>query len=224
MEKARSLAERIGIPLEVIETREMDNPDYVKNDPDRCFHCKNALVDALEAVAEKYGGRHRHLVYGANADDTGDYRPGMSAADERGMRAPLMEAGLTKAEVRELSRRWDLPTWNDPASACLSSRIPYGIPVTDEVLSMVDRGEAFLKGLGFSQLRVRHHEKIARIEVPAEEMARFFSSGLHLEVVERLKEIGYTYVTLDLQGFRSGSLNESLSGALMGIEAAQTDS
>ena len=224
MEKARSLAERIGIRLEVIETREMENPDYVKNGPDRCFHCKNALVDALEAVVDRYGGRHRHLVYGANADDTGDYRPGMTAAGSRGVRAPLLEAGMTKEEVRELSRRWDLPTWNEPASACLSSRIPYGIPVTEEALSMVDRGEAFLKGLGFSQVRVRHHEQIARIEVPSDQMDLFLSNGLHQKAVERLKEIGYTYVTLDLQGFRSGSLNESLPGPLLGIETAEIDS
>ena len=140
------------------------------------------------------------------------------------MRAPLMDAGMTKEEVRELSRRWDLPTWNDPASACLSSRIPYGIPVTKEALSMVDRGEAFLKGLGFSQVRVRHHEQVARIELPSDEMARLLSGGLQEEAVERLKEIGYTYVTLDLQGFRSGSLNETLPGPLLGIETADPGS
>ncbi len=189
LEKARGLAEQIGIRLEVVHTDEMADPNYVRNAPDRCYHCKAALAGKLEEVARRYGDRYPCLVYGAIADDAGDYRPGMSAAEERGVRAPIKEAGMTKAEVRALSRRWGLPTWNQPASACLSSRIPYGIPVTGEALQMVDRSEAFLKTLGFRQVRVRHHQDIARIEVPAEDMARFFENGTDMRAVEKLKEI-----------------------------------
>ena len=218
LENARALAAQIGIRLAVVHTTEMDDPNYVRNAPDRCYHCKSALADKLEEVARQYGDRYA-LVYGAIADDTGDYRPGMTAAGERGMRAPMKEVGMTKAEVRALSRRWGLPTWNQPASACLSSRIPYGIPVTAAALSMVDRSEAFLKALGFRQVRVRHHEDMARIEVAPEEMARFLEDGTNQRVAERLKEIGYKYVALDLQGYRTGSLNEALPEAqLLGIQ------
>lgn len=218
LENARALAAQIGIRLEVVHTAEMDDPNYVRNAPDRCYYCKSALADKLEGVARQYGDRYA-LVYGAIADDVGDYRPGMTAAGERGMRAPMKEAGMTKAEVRALSRRWGLPTWDQPASACLSSRIPYGIPVTAAALSMVDRSEAYLKALGFQQVRVRHHEDIARIEVAPDEMARFLEGGTNQQVAERLKEIGYKYVALDLQGYRTGSLNEVLPEAqLLGIQ------
>ena len=209
LENARALADRIGISMEVVHTREMENPDYVKNEPDRCYHCKTALADKLDEVIEKYGGRYRFLVYGAIADDVGDFRPGMTAARDRGVRAPMVEVGLTKVDIRLLSRNWELPTWDRPASACLSSRISYGTPVTAEALSMVDRAEAYLKTLGFSLVRVRHHDDIARIEVSPEEIGRFFLDGLVDRVVARLKEIGYRYVTLDMQGYRSGSLNET---------------
>ncbi len=210
LENAQALAARIGISMEVVHTREMENPDYVKNEPDRCYHCKTALADKLDEVLEEYGGRHRFLIYGAIADDVGDFRPGMKAARDRGVRAPMVEVGLTKEDIRLLSRTWGLPTWDQPASACLSSRISYGTPVTVEALSMVDRAEAFLKTLGFSLVRVRHHDDIARIEVPPGEVARFFLEGLVDRVVARLKEIGYRYVTVDMQGYRSGSLNETL--------------
>ncbi len=210
LENARALAARIGIAMEVVHTREMENPDYVKNESDRCYHCKTALADELDDVLLKYGGRYRFLIYGAIADDVGDFRPGMKAASDRGVRAPMVEVGMTKEEIRLLSRTWDLPTWDHPASACLSSRISYGTPVTEEALSMVDRAEAFLKTLGFSLVRVRHHDEIARIEVPAAEIGRFFEEGLVDRVVARLKEIGYRYVTVDMQGYRSGSLNETL--------------
>ena len=210
LENARSLTRRIGIRHEVIMTSEMENPDYVRNAPDRCYHCKSALADKLEEIQKACGDRYRHLVYGANLDDTGDYRPGMQAAESRGMRAPLQEAEMTKADIRELSRRYGLPTWDQPAAACLSSRIPYGTPVTAEALSMVDRAESFLRSAGFRQVRVRHHEKIARMEVPAEDLPRFFEDGLNERVSARLKEIGYTYVTLDLMGYRTGSLNEAI--------------
>ncbi len=210
LENAQVLARQIGIRHEIVTTREMQNPDYVRNAPDRCYHCKTELVDKLEEIQKRYEGQYSHLVYGANLDDVGDFRPGMKAAESRGVRAPLKEAGLTKADIRVLSRQWDLPTWDQPAAACLSSRIPYGTPVTAEALSMIDRAEAFLRSLGFRQVRVRHHEKIARIEVPAGDLPRFFENGLNEQVSARLREIGYTYVTLDLLGYRTGSLNEAI--------------
>ncbi len=218
LENAQALAKQIGIQLEVVYTQEMENPDYVKNAPDRCYHCKTALADKLDEVILQYEGRYRFLVYGAIADDVGDYRPGMVAAKKRGIQSPLIDVGMTKENVRELSRRWGLSTWGQPASACLSSRIPYGTPVTVEALSMVDRAEAFLKNLGFRLVRVRHHEEIARIEVPPEEMIHFFEDGTNEKVADQLKEIGYKYVTLDLQGYRSGSLNEVLQTSLLAIE------
>ena len=210
LERAQSLAAEIGISLEVVHTQEMENPDYLKNDPDRCFHCKTALADRLDEVISAYGGTFQHLIYGAIADDVGDYRPGMAAAEQRGVRAPMVEAGLTKEDVRVLSKKWNLPTWDLPASACLSSRIPYGTEVTPEALTMVDQAEAFLKAEGFRLVRVRHHNEVARIEVLPQDMARFLEADLHNRIVSKLKKIGYGYVTLDLQGYRSGSLNESL--------------
>jgi len=210
LEKAQTLAKQIGIQLDVVYTEEMENPDYVKNDPDRCFHCKSALADKLDEVIRHYEGKFTYLLYGAIADDVGDYRPGMAAAESRGIRAPMVEVGFTKAEVRDLSKRWALPTWDQPASACLSSRIPYGTAVTTEALRMVDEAEQFLKARGFVQVRVRHHEDVARIEVPSEDLSRFFEEGTNKAVAEALKAIGYKYVALDLQGYRMGSLNEAL--------------
>lgn len=212
LDRARALAEHIGIQLDVVYTQEMDNPDYVKNDPDRCFHCKSALADKLDEVIAHYAGKFEYLLYGAIADDVGDYRPGMAAAESRGVRAPMVELGFTKDDVRTLSKHWGLPTWDMPASACLSSRIPYGTPVTPEALQMIDRAEQFLKARGFAQVRVRHHADIARIEVPPADLARFFAGGTNEAVAHALKTIGYRYVTLDLQGYRTGSLNEALLG------------
>ena len=212
LDKARALADQIGIQLEVVYTQEMENPDYVKNDPDRCFHCKSALADKLDEVIAHCAGKFEYLLYGAIADDIGDYRPGMAAAESRGIRAPMVELGFTKDDVRTLSKQWHLPTWDMPASACLSSRIPYGTAVTPEALQMIDRAEQFLKARGFAQVRVRHHEDIARIEVPPEDLARFFDGGTNEAVAHALKNIGYRYVTLDLQGYRTGSLNEVLLG------------
>ena len=212
LDKARALADQIGIQLEVVYTQEMENPDYVKNDPDRCFHCKSALADKLDEVIAHCAGKFEYLLYGAIADDIGDYRPGMAAAESRGIRAPMVELGFTKDDVRTLSKQWHLPTWDMPASACLSSRIPYGTTVTPEALQMIDRAEQFLKARGFAQVRVRHHEDIARIEVPPEDLARFFDGGTNEAVAHALKNIGYRYVTLDLQGYRTGSLNEVLLG------------
>ncbi len=215
LENAQALARQIGIRLDVVYTEEMENPDYVKNDPDRCFHCKSALADKLDDVIHHYEGKFEYLLYGAIADDVGDYRPGMAAAESRGIRAPMVEVGLTKADVRDLSKRWALPTWDQPASACLSSRIPYGTAVTSEALRKVDEAEQFLKARGFVQVRVRHHENVARIEVPSEDLPRFFEGDTNEAVAEALKAIGYKYVALDLQGYRTGSLNE----ALLSIEA-----
>jgi uncharacterized protein len=208
--RSRTIADEIGITLEVVYTEELDNPDYVQNNPDRCFHCKSALADKLEEVVSNFGGRYENLLYGAIADDVGDYRPGMSAAEQRGILAPLIDAGFTKADVRAASQAWGLSTWNDLAAACLSSRIPYGTAVTVEALRMIDRAEAFLKSIGFEQVRVRHHEEIARIELDPEDIPRFFVGDIYTRVSAELKSIGYQYVTLDLQGYRTGSLNESL--------------
>jgi uncharacterized protein len=215
---AKGLAEQIGIRMEVVYTKEMDNPDYVKNGTDRCYHCKTALADMLDEVVNNSKGRFENMVYGAIADDVGDFRPGMTAAASRGIGAPLIDAGFTKKDVRALSEKWGLPTWDQPASACLSSRIPYGTPVTLDALSMVDKAEALLKQMGFSQVRVRHHTDIARIEVPSPEMHMFFENGNNQEIAEQLEKIGYRYITVDLKGYRTGSLNEGLPDSLLEIK------
>jgi uncharacterized protein len=212
VEEAKALARQIGIAHELIDTREMDSPDYVKNNPDRCFHCKDELYGRLGDIARERG--FAAVLDGCNLDDTGDFRPGRRAAAQHSVRSPLLEAGLTKAEVRELSRERGLPTWDKPAMACLSSRIPYGTPVTVEALSSVDRAEAYLRSLGLRELRVRHHvlpsgDTVARIETDEPGMETLL--GRRSEVSERLKEQGYLYVTLDLTGYRTGSLNEALS-------------
>jgi uncharacterized protein len=200
---------RFGIPHEYIETREFENPDYLRNDANRCFHCKDELFTRLDEVGHARG--YQHIVYGVNVDDLGDYRPGQNAARQHQVAAPLADAGLSKAEIRELSRQAGLPTWDRPASACLSSRIPYGTPVSIENVKTVERGEEELKALGFRQFRVRFHDKIVRIEIARDEMARAFN----LETCDRLTEIfralGFQYVTLDLQGYRQGSMNEVLN-------------
>ncbi len=206
---AARFAAQIGIRHEFIETRELENPDYRANDSSRCFHCKAELFDRLrEFVAER---EVQHMLYGPVVDDLGDFRPGMAASRERGARAPLVEAGLRKAEVRELSRRLGLPSWDKPAVACLSSRVAYGIEVTVEKLGQIEAGEALLRAEGFRELRVRHHGSIARIEVPESELARFTQdSERRQRIIDGMKSIGFTYVTLDLQGFRSGAMNEAL--------------
>jgi uncharacterized protein len=200
---------RFGIPHEYIETREFENPEYLRNDANRCFHCKDELFTRLDEIGRARG--YQHIVYGVNVDDLGDYRPGQNAARQHRVAAPLADAGLSKAEIRELSRQADLPTWDRPASACLSSRIPYGTPVSIENVKTVERGEEELKALGFRQFRVRFHDKIVRIEIARDEMARAFN----LETCDRLTEIfralGFQYVTLDLQGYRQGSMNEVLN-------------
>ncbi len=206
--EASDLARLIGIAHEMLDTHEMGRLGYVENSPQRCYHCKAELYDLLASMARERG--FVHVVDGCNVDDLGDHRPGRVAAGERGVRSPLIEAGLTKDEIRALSRERGLPTWDKPAMACLSSRIPYGTPVTVEALERVGAAEAFLRSLGLRQLRVRHHDDVARIELEPEDMALLLDAEVRSRVVERLKELGYRYVTLDLAGFRSGSLNDVL--------------
>ncbi len=204
--EAKELARSFGIAHELIDTQEMDDPNYVANSPNRCFHCKDELYGCLIGIARERG--FDHVVDGCNLDDTGDFRPGRRAATQHGVRSPLVEAGLTKEEIRALSRERGLPTWDKPAMACLSSRIPYGTPVTVEALGRIGDAEAYLRSLGLRQLRVRHHEDVARIETDEAGLALLIAR--RGEVVERLKAVGSRYVTLDLAGYRSGSLNSAL--------------
>src|ERR1700730_11565480 len=193
---------QFGISHEFIQTLEFDNPDYVRNAPDRCFHCKDELFTRLEQVGRERG--YEHIIYGVNVDDLGDYRPGQNAAKQHQVAAPLADAGLTKAEIRELSRLVDLPTWDRPASACLSSRIPYGTPVTIENVKTVETGEEKLKALGFRQFRVRFHGEVARIEIAREEIERALSLEMAARFTAIFKTLGFQYVTLDLEGYRQG--------------------
>lgn len=210
VEEARALAVQIGIRHLLLDTSEMDRPGYVENSPQRCYHCKTELYSLLEEMAEREG--IAYVLDGCNMDDLGDHRPGRVAAAEHRVRSPLIEAGLTKPEIRELSKQRGLPTWDKPAMACLSSRIPYGTPVTVEALDQLGAAEAFLRGLGFRQLRVRHHTDVARIEVEPQDLAGVLE---HRDrIVRRLKNLGYKYVTLDLAGFRSGSMNDVLTGGI----------
>ncbi len=205
---AEEFARAWGIRHESIVTHEFDNPDYVKNDRDRCFHCKDELFTRLDEIARTRG--IAHVVYGVNVDDLGDYRPGQRAAKQHQVNAPLVDAGLTKAEIRELSRRAGLSTWDRPASACLSSRIPYGTPVTIENVKTVERGEEAIRSLGFRQFRVRFHGDLVRIEVAPEELARALQPEMARAFTAIFKPLGFHYVTLDLEGYRQGSLNEAL--------------
>jgi pyridinium-3,5-biscarboxylic acid mononucleotide sulfurtransferase len=199
---------QFGIAHEYIETHEFDNPDYVRNDPNRCFHCKDELFTRLEQVGRDRG--YEHIIYGVNVDDLGDYRPGQNAARQHDVAAPLADAGLTKAEIRELSRLAGLPTWDRPASACLSSRVPYGTPVTIETVKTVETGEEELKALGFRQFRVRFHGEVVRIEIARDEMAKALTLEMAQRFTEIFKRLGFQYVTLDLEGYRQGSMNEVL--------------
>jgi len=208
MHDAVAFAEEQGIPLKVIRTDEMDRPEYVRNDAARCYHCKDELFTAMEAYRRTYG--FDAIAYGVNLDDQGDYRPGQKAARSHGVAAPLLEAGLTKDEIRQLALRAGLRIWNKPASACLSSRIEYGRLVTREALSAVEQGEDALRQLGFHQVRVRHHGEIARIEIAGEELPRAMNLEMAAEFTRIFKALGFPYVTLDLEGFRSGSMNAVL--------------
>jgi pyridinium-3,5-biscarboxylic acid mononucleotide sulfurtransferase len=200
-----------NIHHEFVETHEMENPAYRANAADRCFFCKDELFSVLDALAQQRG--FAATAYGVNADDTLDFRPGHRAATEHRVLAPLLDASLRKAEIRSLSQRAGLPTWDRPASACLASRVPYGTAVTPDRLSLVERGEAALRAMGFRQFRVRLHDKLARVEIAPEEMARAVAPEMSAAISRELKRAGFTYVALDLDGYRQGSLNESLAQA-----------
>jgi len=205
-EAGRELARKIGAELVEVPTGELDDPNYAANPAKRCFYCKHDLFSRLGDLAAERG--FAAVLSGANADDTGDFRPGMEAANELGVRSPLLEAHLTKADIRTASKAMALETWDKPAMACLASRVPYGQPITADKLSQVERAEAALSDLGLASRRVRHHGPVARIEVPAEDLPR--AIALRGQIVRALKDAGFAYVTLDLQGFRSGSMNEVL--------------
>ena len=202
------VVEKFGFQHEVIQTEELENPGYSANNPDRCFFCKDELYTKLESVARGRG--IQNIVDGSTVDDLGDYRPGRRAAMQHAVRSPLIEVGLNKNEVRELSRRATLPTWDKPASPCLSSRIAYGTTVTIERLSKVDRGEEILREFGFREFRVRHHDQLVRLEIAQAEMDRVMRREVFQKLAARFRELGFKYVTLDLEGFRSGSMNEVL--------------
>ena len=210
LEQAADIVRQFGVRHEVVKTRELDNPDYASNPVNRCYFCKTELFVHMEELATEL--QIDNMLYGHNVDDVGDFRPGATAAREHGVRAPLQEAGFTKADVRELAKRWDIPVWNRPAMACLSSRFPYGTPVTSEGLRRVDRAEKIVRALGFgSDIRVRHHDDVARIELPAADLERLLSDAdLRNQLATALADLEYQRVTADLRGFRSGSLNEVL--------------
>lgn len=205
---AIEFAEHWHIPLKVIMTQEMDRPEYARNDSGRCFHCKDELFTVMEQERDDLG--FQYIVYGKNLDDQGDFRPGQRAAEHHHVLSPLAEAGLTKQEIRSLAERAGLPVWNKPASACLSSRIEYGRPVTREALAAIEAGEDALRELGFQQARVRHHGEIVRIEIAREELARAFAPEMAARLVPIFKKLGFKYVTLDCEGYRSGSMNAVL--------------
>lgn len=206
---ALAFAREHEIPLEVVETRELENPAYRRNDSMRCFHCKDELFSVLDHYRE--AGGFEAIAYGVNSDDQGDFRPGQQAARQHHVLAPLLDAGLDKAEIREMARQANLRVWDKPASACLSSRMEYGRAVTPEALSVIERGEDALRGLGFRQFRVRHHGEIVRIEIAAEELPRAMSAEMAREFTAIFKALGFKFVTLDLEGFRSGSMNQLLT-------------
>ncbi len=208
-EEIDQVVKKFGFNHELIATEELENDGYRANNPDRCFYCKDELYTKLEGVARSRG--IENIVDGSTIDDLGDYRPGRQAATQHAVRSPLIEAGLTKSEVRELSRMATLPTWDKPASPCLSSRIAYGTTVTIERLSKIDRGEEIMREFGFREFRVRHHDQLVRLEIAPAEMDRALQKDLIAELARRFRELGFKYVTLDLQGFRSGSMNEVLS-------------
>ena len=207
LEEAIRLAETFGFAHRIIHTNEMDREGYVANSPQRCYFCKTELYTELTALADKE--TIEWVVNGANTDDIGDYRPGMIAASEHRVRSPMVEAGLTKADVRAIARSLDIPIWDKPAQPCLSSRVPYGIPVTVENLSKIEQAEDYLRGLGLKEVRARHHDRLCRIEVGEDGID--FAFGHRKEIVAAIKKIGYLWVSLDMSGLRSGSLNDQLN-------------
>ena len=208
MEQACDFARLLGMPLQVIATEELDRPEYARNDADRCFHCKDELFAVMEKLGTKLG--FAQIAYGMNADDTRDFRPGQRAAQQHEVLAPLAEAGLTKQEIRELSKAAGYLVWDRPAAPCLSSRVEYGRTVTREVLEQVERGEESLRQLGFRELRVRHHGELARVEIARDELPRALTMEMLDAITAALKQAGFKYVTLDCAGFRSGSMNAVL--------------
>jgi uncharacterized protein len=203
LDQARAIAAQFGFRHEVLESHEFDDPHYLENTPQRCYWCKRSIVASLRAYAQQQG--LTFIVDGSNADDMGDFRPGRKAAEEAGVRAPLQEAGMTKAEIREAARQLGLPNWDKPSKACLSSRIPYGTPIDPQALRQIEAAEAVVERLGVRQVRVRHHDTIARIEVSQEDFPNLLA---HREqIVSALRELGYLFVTLDLSGYRTGSMN-----------------
>ena len=208
MQDAVAFAQEQGIPLTIIQTDEMERPEYQKNDASRCFHCKDELFTVMEGFRAKNG--YDVIAYGVNADDQGDYRPGQQAARQHSVAAPLLEANLTKQEIRDLAHVAGLRIWDKPASACLSSRIEYGRPVTPEALQVVEQGEEALRQMGFRQFRVRHHGDIVRLEIARDELPRALTPAMAAEFTRIFKSLGFAYVTLDLEGFRSGSMNAIL--------------
>ena len=208
LELAKEMAKEIGVEHLVIECEPLKIPKFKMNPIDRCYHCKNEIFKKLKDVAKERG--LNFVVDGSNYDDTGDYRPGMKALKELGIRSPLKEATIGKQDIRSFSRKMGLKTWNLPSLACLASRFPYGKEISKEKLAAVDEAEGFLRGLNFKQVRVRHHGQIARIELERNDIGTFVSEGLMDKVVKKIKELGFLYVTLDLEGYRSGSMNEPL--------------
>src|SRR5580658_1306222 len=219
--EAVAFAQEQSIPLEIIATSELDRAEYVRNDGSRCFHCKDELFTVMEAFRATHG--FDSIAYGVNVDDQGDFRPGQIAARQHRVAAPLLEAGLTKQEIRELAHESNLQVWDKPASACLSSRIEYGRPVTREVLNTVERGEDAIRALGFRQFRVRHHGEIVRLEIAGEELPRALSSTMAAEFTRIFKGLGFKFVTLDLEGFRSGSMNSLLPAEQLSRKNGSTD-
>ena len=206
--EARRLAARFGVKVRVIKTRELENPDFYRNPPERCYYCKQELFSRLLEIARREG--IPYVLDGANADDSQDFRPGSRASRELGIRSPLQEAGLTKEEIREVSRSLGLPTWNKPSLACLASRFPYGAEIDRKSLARVGRAEDALRRAGFTQVRVRHHGPVARIEISAVEFPRIIEDKTRRTIVRNIKKAGYLYVTLDIEGYRTGSMNEAL--------------
>ncbi|MFH1994152.1 MAG: ATP-dependent sacrificial sulfur transferase LarE [Nitrospinota bacterium] len=207
-DEAVQLAKEMGVKHTLIDSEELDIPQFADNNPDRCYHCKKELFSKLKEIAKENG--LKYVLDGSNADDSSDYRPGSKAVAELGIKSPLQEAGLTKEEIRELSKEMGLPTWDKPAMACLSSRFPYGEKITKDKLAAIEEGERFLRGLGFRQLRLRHHGNIARIELSKDDIKRVIEQNMSQQIIEKIKSLGFAYVTIDLEGYRTGSLNEVL--------------
>ncbi|UCH00283.1 MAG: ATP-dependent sacrificial sulfur transferase LarE [Deltaproteobacteria bacterium] len=210
IEQAKALAKTLKVRHEVIETQEMANPKFVNNPKDRCYWCKEELFTKLLSIARE--NNLKYVLDGTNFDDLDDFRPGMKAAGDLGIRSPLKEAMLTKEDIRSLSKGLGLPVWSKPSLACFGSRFPYGTRITEENLKKIDKAERFLRDSGLTQVRVRHHDKIARIEVMEEDIPKLLEEGLRRKLISYLKKLGYSYVTVDLEGYRTGSMNEGLKG------------